>query len=448
MTSKQTIPARRFIKPTFNFLIEKKRDGGEFTQEEIRYIIESTLDGKMPLHQLAALAMAIYFSGMSSQETADLTEEMMLSGDVIDLSHIAKPKIDHYSTGGVGDKTSLVLVPLAMASGVVVPMMCGVEHDYVINTLEKLAAIPGFKGHQTNEQFVAQLAKIGGAIVAQNEDLAPSDAKLHELRKDTGTIPSIPLITGSVLSKKLAEGAEGVVIDVKWGNGSFIKDLEQAKQLARSMTRVGRSMKRRCVALVTDMNQPLGDSVGTALEVKEAIQLLTGAGPEDIRQLVLKLGIEIVRLAGVAGSTLSAKQTVQRHLSDGSALEKLKDLVNAQGGDTSYIDHPEKFPHAIHIRKLPAPKRGYVHAINAAMIARGVHLLGAGKEKPHDKIDHSVGISEIKKVGTQMKQGEPLMMIHYNDEVKLDQALEYFKNAYRMAPKRPTPPPAIVERVA
>jgi pyrimidine-nucleoside phosphorylase len=367
---------------------------------------------------------------------------------VIDLSHIAKPKIDKYSTGGVGDKTSLVLVPLAMASGVVVPMMCGVEHDYVINTLEKLAAIPGFKGHMSNDQFAQQLSRIGGAIIAQNEDLAPADAKLYELRKDTGTIPSLPLITGSVLSKKLAEGAEGLVIDVKWGNGSFIKDLEQAKQLARSMTRVGRSMKRRCVALVTDMNQPLGDSVGTALEVKEAIQLLRGEGPEDVKELVLKLGMEIVRLAGVAGSTLSAKQTVQRHLTDGSALEKFKELVKAQGGDTSFIDHPEKFPAARHIRKLPAPKRGYVHTINAAMIARGVHLLGAGKENPGDKIDHSVGVSEIKKVGTQVKQGEPLMMIHYNDEAKLEQALEYFKNAYRLAPKRPTPPPAIVERVA
>ena len=412
MTSKRNIPARRFIKPTFNFLIEKKRDGGEFTQEEIRYIIDSTLDGEMPQHQLAALAMAIYFSGMSAQETADLTEEMMLSGEVIDLSHIAKPKIDKYST------------------------------------LEKLAAIPGFKSHVSNEHFSSQLARIGGAIVAQTEDLAPADAKFYELRKDTGTIPSLPLITGSVLSKKLAEGSEGLVIDVKWGNGSFIKDLEQAKQLARSMTRVGRSMKRRCVALVTDMNQPLGDSVGTALEVKEAIQLLKGEGPEDMKELVLKLGMEIVRLAGVAGSTLSAKQTVQRHLTDGSALEKFKELVKAQGGDTTFIDHPEKFQPARHIRKLPAPKRGYVHTINAAMIARGVHLLGAGRENTGDKVDFSVGVSEIKKVGTQVKQGEPLMMIHYNDESKLEQALEYFKNAYRLAPKRPTPPPLVVERVA
>src|ERR1041385_2154274 len=457
MTSKRNIPTRRFIKPTFNFLIEKKRDGHEFTQEEIRYIVDSTLDGEMPSHQLAALMMAVYFSNMSAQETPDLTEERMLSGEVIDLSHIAKPKVDKYSTGGVGDKTALVLVPLAMASGVVVPMMCGVEHDYIINTLAKLGAIPGFKSHVSNEQFSSQLARIGGAIIAQTEDLAPADAKFYELRKDTGTIPSLPLITGSVLSKKLAEGSEGLVIDVKWGNGSFIKDLEQAKQLARSMTRVGRSMKRRCVALVTDMNQPLGDSVGTSLEVKEAIKLLKGEGPEDMKELVLKLGMEIVRLAGVAGSTLSAKQTVQRHLTDGSALQKFKDLVKAQGGDTSFIDHPEKFPAAKHIRKLPAPKRGYVHTINAAMIARGVHLLGAGIEPAvngtnhanhHGKIDHSVGVSEIKKVGTQVKQGEPLMMIHYNDEAKLEQALEYFKNAYRLAPKRPTPPPLIVERVA
>ncbi|MDD3180158.1 MAG: thymidine phosphorylase [Opitutaceae bacterium] len=446
---KRPIPTRRFIKPTFTFLIEKKRDGGEFTQEEIRYIIDSTLDGEMPQHQLAALMMAIYFQGMSAQETAILTEEMMLSGEVIDLSHISKPKIDRYSTGGVGDKTSLVLASLAMASGVVVPMMVGVEQEYVINTLDKLCAIPGFRPQATIPHFVDQLMRVGGAIVQQSEELAPADKKLYELRKSTGTIPSLPLITGSVLSKKLAEGAEGLVIDVKWGNGSFIKDLEQAKQLARSMTRVGRSMKRRCVALVTDMNQPLGDSVGTSLEVKEAIQLLKGEGPDDMKELVIKLGMEIVRLAGVAGSTLSAKQTVQRHLSDGSALEKFKGMIKAQGGDATFIDHPEKFPTAKHIRKLPAPKRGYVHTINAAMIARGVYLLGAGKDAlHHGRIDHAVGVSEIKKVGTQVKQGEPLMMIHYNDEAKLEQALEYFKSAYRLAPKRPVPPPLIVERVA
>jgi len=447
MTSKRTIPARRFIKPSFHSLIEKKRDGQEFTQEEIRYIIDSTLDGEMPKHQLAALLMAIYFANMSAQETATLTEEMMLSGEVIDLSQIAKPKIDKYTTGGVGDKAALVLVPLAMAAGVVVPMMCGVEHDYIMSPIDKLRAIPGFQGTLAIDAFTKQLAKVGGAIVKQDEKLAPADAKFYALRKETGTIPSLPLITGSVLSKKLAEGAEGLVIDIKWGNGSFIKDLEQAKQLARSMTRVGRSMKRRCVALVTDMNQPLGDSVGTSLEIKEAIALLKGEGPEDLKELVLKLGMEVVRLAGVAGSTLSAKQTVQRHLSDGTALEKLKDLVKAQGGDASYIDHPEKFPVARHVRKLPAPKRGYVHTINAAYIMQGVSILNGSSDKK-GKVDHAVGVSEVKKVGTQVKQGEPLMMIHYNDEAKLEQALECFKTAYRLAPKRPNPPPLIVERVA
>jgi pyrimidine-nucleoside phosphorylase len=446
--TKRTIPQRRFIKPSFVSLIEKKRDGQEFTQEEIRYIIDSILDGEMPDEQLSALLMAIYFQQMSAQETAILTEEMMLSGEVIDLSDIAKPKIDIYSTGGIGDKTALVLVPLAMASGVVVPMMCGAEHGHIISPLDKLAAVPGFKTHITNEHFANQLAKINGAICAQTADLAPADAKFLEIRKLTGTIPSLPLITGSVLSKKLAEGSEGLVIDVKWGNGSFIRDLEQAKQLARAMTRVGRSMKRRCVALVTDMNQPLGDSVGTNLELKEAIKLLKGEGTEDMKDLVLKLGMEIVRLAGVAGSTLSAKQTVERHLTDGTALAKLKELVKAQGGDPSYIDDPEKFPKAKYIRKLPAPKRGYVHTIDAALIARGVALLGAGKEKPTDKLDYAVGVSEVRKVGTQVKQGEPLMMIHYNDEAKLEQALNFFKDAYRLAPKRPTPPPLVVERVA
>lgn len=444
---RKTLSTRRFIKPSYAYLIEKKRDGQEFTKEEIRFIIDSILDGEMPDYQMAALAMAIYFQGMSAQETAILTEEMMLSGEVIDLSHIAKPKIDKYSTGGVGDKTSLVLVPLAVSAGIVIPMMGGTDQDFAISSIDKLGAIPGFNARLTVREFVHQLETLGGAIVRQSDDLAPADAKLFDLRKKTGTIPSLPLITGSVLSKKLAEGAEGLVIDVKWGNGSFIRDLEQAKQLARSMTRVGRSMKRRCVALVTDMNQPLGDTVGTSLELKEAIKLLKGEGPEDLQELVLKLGMEIVRLAGVAGSTLSAKQTVQRHIEDGSALEKLKEIVAAQGGDTSYIDDPDKFPVAKHVRKLPAPKRGYVHTINAAQIAKGVHILGSGPDK-HGKIDYAVGVSDIKKVGTQVKQGEPLMMIHYNDEAKLEQALEYFKAAYRLAPKRPTPPPLIVERVA
>jgi len=442
---KKIISARKFIKPSFSYLVEKKRDGGEFSDEEIRFIVDSILDEELPEFQQAALAMAIYFQGMSAQETAVFAEEMMLSGEVIDLTGIARPKIDKYSTGGVGDKTTLVLGPLAAACGVVMPTMNGVDEEHVISNLDKLSSIPKFSPVLDLKAFKAQLKKVGCTFIKQNEEISPVDAMLYKLRQQTGTIPSLPLITGSVLSRKLAEGAEGLVVDVKWGNGSFIKDVEQAKQLARSITRVGRSMKRRCVALVTDMNQPLGDTVGTALEVKEAIELLKGEGPEDLKELVLKLGMEIVRLAGVAGSTLSAKQTVQRHLKDGSALEKFKEMIQAQGGDTSVIDNPDKFPTAKHVRKLPAPKRGYVHTINAGMIAEGVQKLATKKNGIYDP---AVGVSEIKKVGTQVKQGEPLMMIHYNDESKMEEALEYLKTAYRLAPKRPNPPELIVERVA
>ena len=442
---KKIISARKFIKPSFSYLVEKKRDGGEFSDEEIRFIVDSILDEEMPKFQQAALAMAVYFQNMSAQETATFAEEMMLSGEVIDLTKITRPKIDKYSTGGVGDKTTLVLAPLAAACGVVMPTMNGVDEEHVISNLDKLSAVPGFDPVLDLKGFHAQLKKVGCTFIRKDPEIAPVDAILYDMRMETGTIPSLPLITGSVLSRKLAEGAEGLVIDVKWGNGSFIKDVEQAKQLARSITRVGRSMKRRCVALVTDMNQPLGDTVGTALEIKEAIQLLKGEGPEDLQELVLKLGMEIVRLAGVAGSTLSAKQTVQRHLKDGSALQKFKDMIEAQGGDTSVIDDPEKFPTAKHVRKLPAPKRGYVHTINAGLIAEGVAKLAI---KKNGKYDPAVGVSEIKKVGTQVKQGQPRLMIHYNDEAKREEALQYLKTAYRLAPKRPNPPELIVERVA
>ena len=442
---KRIVAPRKFIKPTFTYLVEKKRDGGEFSSEEIRFIVESIHDGEMPDYQQAAWLMAVFFQNMSAQETAAFAEEMMLSGEVVDLSKFTRPKIDKYSTGGVGDKTSLVLGPLAAAAGVLMPTMNGEDEDYGIRNLTKLSSIPGFKAQADLDEFEDKLREVGCCMVEKHPEIAPVDEILYKLRQKTGTIPSIPLITGSALSRKLAAGAEGLVVDVKWGNGAFVNDLEQAKLLARSITRVGRSMKRRCVALVTDMNQPLGSAVGTGLEIKEAIELLKGEGPEDLKLLVQKLGMEIVRLAGVAGSTLSAKQTVQRHLEDGSAFEKFKDMVAAQGGNADYIENPDKFKTAKYVKKLPAPKRGYVHAINTGMIAWGVQMLSTNKS---GKIDHAVGVTEVKKIGTQVKQGEPLMMIHYNDEARLESALEYLKSAYRLAPKRPAIPELIVERVA
>ncbi len=442
---KSSSASRKNNKPSFTYLVEKKRDGGEFTEDEIRFIVDSLLDEVMPEMQVAALAMAIYFKGMSAQETAYFAEEMMLSGEVCDLGRIAKPKITKYACGGVGDKTAMVLPALAASCGVIMPSMMGVDEDYLITTLEKLEAIPGFKADIPLKQFSEQLAKIGCAIVRQHKDIAPVDTMLYALREKTGTLPSLPLITGSVLARKLAEGAEGLVVDVKSGNGSHVKDVEQAKQLARSVTRVARSMNRRCVALVSDMNQPLGDCVGTGLEIQEAVKLLKGEGPEDLKELVLKLGMEIVRLAGVAGSTLSAKQTIEKHLKDGTALKKFRDMVVAQGGDGAYIDNPEKFTKAKYVRKLAAPKRGYVHTINAGMIAKGVQILATNKK---GQLDAGAGVSELKKIGMQVKQGEPLMMIHYNDESKLDAALEQLRGAYRLAPKRPGAPSLIIERVA
>ncbi len=445
MAKKTLMSSRKFIKPSYSYLIEKKRDGQEFTEDEIRFIVDSVLDKQMPEYQMAALAMAVYFQGMSAQETAAFAEEMMLSGEVIDLSKISMPKIAKYSTGGVGDKTSLVLGPLAAACGVVMPSMNGIDEDFVISNLDKLSSIPKINTSFEIKEIVKLMKTVHCAMVEQSSQIAPVDAMLYTLRQNTATIQSLPLITASVLSKKFSEGAEGLVVDVKYGKGSYIPDVEQAKQLARSITRVGRSMKRRCVALVTDMNQPLGDCVGTGLEVQEAIKLLKGEGPEDLQELVLKLGMEVARLAGVAGSTLSAKQTVNKQIKSGAAFEKFKEMVAAQGGDTSVLDDPEKFPKAKYVKKLPAPKRGYVHTINAGMIARGVRLLA---EKSRGKLDAAAGVSEVKKVGTQVKQGEPLMMIHYNDEARLEGALDYLKQAYRLAPKRPNPPELFVERVA
>ena len=432
-------------KASYAYLIEKKRDGHEFTEEEVRNIVDSILDDEMPDSQMAALIMAIYFKDMAAQETAVFADEMILTGETLDLSHITRPKVAKYSTGGVGDKTSLILAAVGAACGVVVPGMTSPDEDFVLTVEDKMASIPGFKTKLTLDEFQKQLSTIGCAICEHDNSISPVDEKIYNMRHMTATIPSLPLITASVLSKKFAIGADGLVVDVKWGNGSYLRDIEQARQLARTITRVARVMKHRCVALITDMNQPLGDSVGMGLEVLEALDFLRGGGSDDIKELVLKLGMEILRLAGVAGSTLSAKQSVERVIEDGSALKKFMEMIKAQGGSAPWLEDPSKYPMPKHVRKLPAPKRGYVHNINSGMIARAVQILTKTKT---GKIDPYVGVTEIKKIGTQVKQGEPLLMIHYNDETNLDSAIDYLRNAYRLAPRRPNPSPVVVERVA
>lgn len=433
------------IKASYAYLIEKKRDGHEFTEEEVRNIVDSILDDEMPDSQMAALIMAIYFKDMAAQETAVFADEMILTGETLDLSHITRPKVAKYSTGGVGDKTSLILAAVGAACGVVVPGMTSPDEDFVLTVEDKMSSIPRFKTKLSLDEFQKQLSTIGCAICEHDNSISPVDEKIYNMRHMTATIPSLPLITASVLSKKFAIGADGLVVDVKWGNGSYLRDIEQARQLARTITRVARVMKHRCVALITDMNQPLGDSVGMGLEVLEALDFLRGGGSDDIKELVLKLGMEILRLAGVAGSTLSAKQSVERVIKDGSALKKFLEMIKAQGGSAPWLEDPSKYPMPKHVRKLPAPKRGYVHNINSGMIARAVQILATTKT---GKIDPYVGVTEIKKIGTQVKQGEPLLMIHYNDETNLDSAIDYLRNAYRLAPRRPNPSPVVVERVA
>ncbi len=439
------IMGKAALKPSYAYLIEKKREGHEFTEEEVRNIVDSILDDEMPDFQMAALIMAIFFKDMSAQETAVFADEMIVNGETLDLSDITRPKVAKYSTGGVGDKTTMILSAVGAACGVVVPGMSSADEDFVLTVHDKLSSIPSFRSKLGLEEFKKQLEKVGCAICSHDNKISPVDDKIFKMRQATATIPSLPLITASVLSKKFAVGADGLVVDVKWGNGSFLRELDQAKQLARTITRVARVMKHRCVALVTDMNQPLGNSVGMGFEVMEVLEFLRGNGTEDMKEIVLKLGMEILRLAGVAGSTLSAKQSVERVIEDGSAYKKFLEMVRAQGGNAPWLEDPSKYPMPKHVRKLSAPKRGYVHNINAGMIARGVQILSSTAS---GKVDPYVGVLDVKKVGTQVKQGEPLLMIHYNDETNLDAAIDYLRNAYRLAPRRPNPPAIVVERVA
>ena len=429
----------------FSALIEKKVCGEELTENEVRDIADAVIAKQIPEYQLSALLMAIYFQNMSIQEASTWTEELMMSGDVIDTKGISCPKIGRCSTGGVGDKSAFVLVAIAAVCGIAVPTLVDSCDGLIISDLDKLSSIPGFDYKFEAKKFQKQLKKIGCCYYEQPENIVPADVILDNMRRTTGTIPSVPLMTGSILANKLSSGADGVVVDVKWGNGSFIKDIEQAKQLGRMITRVARSLNKKCIAVVTDANQPLGVTVGTWLEIEETIELLQGHGDPEIQDLILRIGMEVIRLAGVAGSTLSAKQMIIKKLSDGSALNKFKEMVGEQGGDTSYIDDPKKYPRAKYSRKLSAQKRGYIHTVNAGMIARGVSILSKKKD---GTIDHTVGVSGIMKVGMQIKQGEPLVMIHYNDEANLEPALEYFREAYRLAPKRPILNELIVERIA
>ncbi|WEZ09699.1 pyrimidine-nucleoside phosphorylase [Priestia flexa] len=397
-------------------LIEKKRDRKELTREEIQFIVKGFTDGDIPDYQMSALSMAIFFNGMTEQERADLTMSMVDSGDVIDLSAIEGIKVDKHSTGGVGDTTTLVLAPLVAAVGVPVAKMSGRGLGHTGGTIDKLEAISGFDVEISKQEFIDLVNKNKVAVVGQTGNLTPADKKLYALRDVTATVNSIPLIASSIMSKKIAAGADAIVLDVKTGAGAFMKSLDEAKELAQAMVNIGNNVGRNTMAVISDMSQPLGYAIGNALEVKEAIDTLQGKGPKDLEELCLTLGSYMVLLAEKAESLTEARQKLEEVIANGKALEAFKVFLESQGGDDSLVDDPTKLPQAKHIVEVEAKTDGYVSEIIADSIGTAAMWLGAGRATKESEIDLAVGLVLQKKIGDYVKAGESLVTIHSNTE--------------------------------
>jgi len=428
-------------------VIIKKRDGGELTSEEIRFFVRGYTQGTIPDYQAAAWLMAIFLRGMTDRETEDLTMAMTYSGDTLDLKDVAPFVVDKHSTGGVGDKVSLVVVPTVAACGLPVGKMTGRGLGFSGGTVDKLESIPGFRTDLSHEEFRVQLARIGIVLTGQSLDLAPADRKLYALRDVTGTVPSLPLIVSSIMSKKIAAGADAIVLDVKVGSGAFMKTLDGAEALARSMVRIGQRVGRRVVALISDMNQPLGWAVGNALEVREAIETLHGGGPADFREHCLVVAAEMLALGGKAADPEEGRRLAADAIASGAAWAKFRAMVEAQGGDLSVVDDPDRLPRARLIEPAPAPAGGYLQRVNAAEVGLAVVDLGGGREKKEDTIDHAVGVVTHHKVGDRIEKGEPLFTIHANDEHRLAMARERLLAAHTIGPEPVEPLPLFYGRI-
>ncbi|GIN78125.1 pyrimidine-nucleoside phosphorylase [Bacillus sp. J41TS8] len=397
-------------------IITKKQNGEELTTEEIQFFIKGYTDGSIPDYQASALAMAIYFQDMTDRERADLTMAMVNSGETIDLSAIEGIKVDKHSTGGVGDTTTLVLAPLVAALDVPVAKMSGRGLGHTGGTIDKLEAIKGFHVELSKDEFIELVNRDKVAVIGQSGNLTPADKKLYALRDVTGTVNSIPLIASSIMSKKIAAGADAIVLDVKTGAGAFMKTDEDAVNLAKAMVRIGNNVGRQTMAVISDMSQPLGFAIGNALEVKEAIDTLKGEGPEDLTELVLTLGSQMVVLAKKAETLDEAREKLIDVMKNGKALQKFKDFLQNQGGDSSVADNPEKLPQATYKIDVPAKEAGVVSEIVADQIGVAAMLLGAGRATKEDKIDLAVGIMLRKKVGDAVEKGEPLVTLYANRE--------------------------------
>ncbi|MDH6363878.1 pyrimidine-nucleoside phosphorylase [Enterococcus sp. PF1-24] len=397
-------------------LIEKKRDGHALTKEEILFIIENYTNGTIPDYQMSALLMAIYYQDMTDEEITNLTLAMANSGEVIDLSHLAGIKVDKHSTGGVGDTTTLILAPLVASVGVTVAKMSGRGLGYTGGTIDKLEAIPGFKVELSDEDFVKFVNESHVAVIGQSGNLAPADKKLYALRDVTATVGSIPLIASSIMSKKIAAGADAIVLDVTTGDGAFMKNLDEARRLAKTMVRIGKLAQRNTMAVISDMSQPLGRAIGNSLEIIEAIDTLQGRGPADLVEMCYALGSQMVVLAKKAETLAEAREMLEAALTSGAAFAKFKEMVANQGGDLSVIEEPAKLMTAKYKIELPAKTSGYVRRIVANEIGIAAMMLGAGRKTKEDSIDFAVGLVLNKKVGDAVTEGESLLTIYSNTE--------------------------------
>jgi len=429
-------------------VIAKKRDGGELSREETEFFVQGYTRGDIPDYQAAAWLMAVYLRGMTDRETKDLTLAMAHSGDMLDLKGTVPFAVDKHSTGGVGDKVSLVVSPLVAACGMPVAKMTGRGLGFSGGTVDKLESIPGYRTDLSETEFKAQLKRIGIVLTGQTAEFAPADGKLYALRDVTATVDSLPLIISSIMSKKLAAGADAIVLDVKTGNGAFMKTLEDAETLAKAMVRLGSEAGRRVVALISDMNQPLGWAVGNALEVREAINTLHEGGPADFREHCMVVAAEMLMMSGIASDTNAALTLALETLASGAAWRKFSELVEAQGGDVRYIEEPERLPKARLIEPVPAPRSGYLAAVDAARIGMAVTELGGGRKKKGDLIDRSVGVIVHYKVGDLVQKNTPLFTIHANDEVKLAEARELVLAAHRFNDAPVQRAPLFYRRVA
>lgn len=411
-------------------IIEKKRDGQELTTAEINFFIEGYTKGEIPDYQASALTMAIYFQDMNDRERADLTRAMVESGDTIDLSAIDGVKVDKHSTGGVGDTTTLVLAPLVASLGVPVAKMSGRGLGHTGGTIDKLESIAGFHVELTREQFIDLVNRDKVAVIGQSGNLTPADKKLYALRDVTGTVNSIPLIASSIMSKKIAAGADAIVLDVKTGDGAFMKTQEDAEELAHAMVRIGNHVGRKTIAIISDMSQPLGFAIGNALEVKEAIETLQGKGPKDLTELVLTLGSQMVILAGKAKTSEEAKEMLLDAIHSGKALAKFKEFLTNQGGDASIVDDLTKLPQAKYKIELPAKQSGYISRMVADEIGVASMILGAGRATKEDVIDLAVGLVLHKKVGDKVEEGESILTIYSNRENVEDVKQKLYDNIF------------------